>query len=77
MSGHIQRIEKIEKEIQDFALKKETRKDIESLRSEFKKLYDGNHLELLELKAHLLGVEQDVSGRLSLRNMDVDVTPSV
>lgn len=63
MSDHVGRIERIEKQIETFALKKESKKEIDTLRAELKKLYEGNHMELLELKAHVWGIGQEVSGR--------------
>ncbi|KAJ9113862.1 hypothetical protein QFC19_000055 [Naganishia cerealis] len=60
MSNHLQRIEAVEKELKRLSSTSAVKEDVTKLRAEMKQVYDGLHVEVLDLRAHVWGVEQDL-----------------
>lgn len=60
MTGHLKRIEAVEKEVARLEKVAAVKEDVSRLRGEMKKLHDGLHVETLDLKAHVWGIEQDL-----------------
>nr|GAT58801.1 predicted protein [Mycena chlorophos] len=60
ISAHIRRIEAVEKEQKALADKTALKDDLSRLRDEVKKVYDGLHVEFLDLRSHVWGMQQDV-----------------
>ncbi|KAI0755129.1 hypothetical protein C8Q80DRAFT_412278 [Daedaleopsis nitida] len=60
VSAHVRRIEAVEKELKALSESSATKEDISRVRSEMKKLYDGLHVEFLDLRAHVWGIQQDL-----------------
>ncbi|KAE8541867.1 hypothetical protein D1P53_002041 [Cryptococcus gattii VGV] len=50
----------VEKELAALKASNALKEDVTKVRGEMKKVYDGLHLELLDLRAHVWGVEQDL-----------------
>lgn len=61
MSTHLRRIEAVEKDLRHLEHSVAAKEDITKLRGEMKKIYDGLHVEVLDLRAHVWGVEQDLN----------------
>ncbi|KAJ9116870.1 hypothetical protein QFC22_004527 [Naganishia vaughanmartiniae] len=61
MSNHLQRIEAVEKELKRLSSTSAVKEDVTKLRGEMKQVYDGLHVEVLDLRAHVWGVEQDLA----------------
>ncbi|KAH7104576.1 hypothetical protein BKA62DRAFT_692678 [Auriculariales sp. MPI-PUGE-AT-0066] len=60
VSAHIGRIEKVESELKTLASTASTKEETSKLRAELKKAHDTLHLEALDLKAHVWGIQQDL-----------------
>jgi len=60
VSAHIRRIEAVEKDLKALADSSAGKEDISRVRAEVKKLYDGLHVEFLDLRSHVWGIQQDV-----------------
>ncbi|KAF8526143.1 hypothetical protein JB92DRAFT_2700902 [Gautieria morchelliformis] len=60
VSAHIRRIEAVEKELKALTESAAGKDDVSRVRTEMKKLYDGLHVEFLDLKSHVWGIQQDV-----------------
>lgn len=60
VSQHIRRIESLEKELKALTESAAGREDVNRVRAEMKKLYDGLHIEFLDLKSHVWGIQQDL-----------------
>ncbi|WVW84295.1 hypothetical protein I302_106326 [Kwoniella bestiolae CBS 10118] len=60
ISSHLDRLQVVEKEIAALKSAGAVKDDVTKVRGEMKKVYDGLHLELLDLRAHVWGVEQDL-----------------
>ncbi|KAI0713999.1 hypothetical protein C8T65DRAFT_645170 [Cerioporus squamosus] len=60
VSAHVRRIEAVEKELKALSESSATKEDISRVRAEMKKLYDGLHVEFLDLRAHVWGIQQDL-----------------
>ena len=54
------RLQAVEKELAALKGASAQKNDVGKVRGEMKKVYDGLHLELLDLRAHVWGVEQDL-----------------
>ncbi|GHJ86501.1 hypothetical protein NliqN6_2903 [Naganishia liquefaciens] len=61
MANHLQRIEAVEKELKRLSSTSAVKEDVTKLRAEMKQVYDGLHVEVLDLRAHVWGVEQDLA----------------
>ncbi|KAI1793303.1 hypothetical protein LXA43DRAFT_885882 [Ganoderma leucocontextum] len=60
VSAHVRRIETVEKELKALSESSASKEDISRVRAEVKKLYDGLHVEFLDLRAHVWGIQQDL-----------------
>ncbi|TFK70361.1 hypothetical protein BDN72DRAFT_542106 [Pluteus cervinus] len=60
VSAHVRRIEAVEQDLKALSQASASKDDISRVRSESKKLYDGLHVELLDLKTHVWGIQQDL-----------------
>ncbi|KAH9480456.1 hypothetical protein JR316_0007056 [Psilocybe cubensis] len=60
VTAHVRRIESVEKDLKALADASATKEDISRVRTEVKKLYDGLHVEFLDLRAHVWGIQQDL-----------------
>ncbi|EPT05119.1 hypothetical protein FOMPIDRAFT_1021481 [Fomitopsis schrenkii] len=67
VSAHVRRIEAVEKELKALSDTASSKEDLSRLRAEMKKLYDGLHVEFLDLRSHVWGIQQDVHA-LSKKN---------
>ncbi|THV05259.1 hypothetical protein K435DRAFT_647551 [Dendrothele bispora CBS 962.96] len=60
VTSHVRRIEAVEKDLKALSESSALKDDISRLRTEVKKLYDGLHVEFLDLRTHVWGLQQDV-----------------
>ncbi|KAI0087813.1 hypothetical protein BDY19DRAFT_892568 [Irpex rosettiformis] len=60
VSAHIRRIEAVEKDLKALRDTSATKEEISRVRAEVKKLYDGLHVEFLDLRSHVWGIQQDI-----------------
>ncbi|PSR70543.1 hypothetical protein PHLCEN_2v13582 [Hermanssonia centrifuga] len=60
VSAHIRRIEEVEKDLKALRESSSSKDDISRVRAEMKKLYDGLHVEFLDLRSHVWGIQQDL-----------------
>ncbi|KAK6909866.1 hypothetical protein I203_103891 [Kwoniella mangroviensis CBS 8507] len=60
ISSHLDRLQTVEKDLAALKSSGAIKDDVTKVRGEMKKVYDGLHLELLDLRAHVWGVEQDL-----------------
>ncbi|KAI0631996.1 hypothetical protein C8Q77DRAFT_1158680 [Trametes polyzona] len=67
VSAHVRRIEAVEKDLKALTESAASKEDISRVRAEMKKLYDGLHVEFLDLRAHVWGIQEDVHA-LSKKN---------
>ncbi|TXT10773.1 hypothetical protein VHUM_02278 [Vanrija humicola] len=60
ITSHLDRLQTVEKDLAALRAQSAASGDVAKVRAEMKKVYDGLHLELLDLRAHVWGVEQDL-----------------
>jgi len=60
VSTHLERIESVEKNLKALSETTVAKDDAVHLRTEVKKLYDGLHIEFLDLRSHVWGIQQDL-----------------
>ncbi|TFY75478.1 hypothetical protein EWM64_g8534 [Hericium alpestre] len=60
ISAHIRRIEAVEKDLKALSESAATHDDLSRVRAEVKKIYDGLHIEFLDLRSFVWGIQQDV-----------------
>jgi len=60
VSTHVRRIEAVEKDLKAVTNSSASKDDLSRLRAEVKKIYDGLHIEFLDLRAYVWGLQQDV-----------------
>ncbi|EAU86233.1 hypothetical protein CC1G_03444 [Coprinopsis cinerea okayama7 len=60
VSSHVRRIEAVEKDLKALSSASASKEDISKVRAEVKKLYDGLHIEFLDLRSHVWGIQQDL-----------------
>ncbi|EIN12777.1 hypothetical protein PUNSTDRAFT_141382 [Punctularia strigosozonata HHB-11173 SS5] len=60
ISAQIRRIEAVEKDLKALSGTSASKEDLSKIRAEVKKLYDGLHVEFLDLRSHVWGIQQDV-----------------
>ncbi|KAH7927631.1 hypothetical protein BV22DRAFT_1193447 [Leucogyrophana mollusca] len=60
VSAHVRRIEAVEKDLKALAQSTAGKEDLSRVRAELKKLYDGLHIEFLDLRSHVWGIQQDM-----------------
>ncbi|RDB17943.1 hypothetical protein Hypma_000905 [Hypsizygus marmoreus] len=67
ISAHVRRIEAVEKDLKALSQASASKEDISKVRAETKKLLDGLHVEFLDLRSHVWGIQQDLQA-LSKKN---------
>ncbi|KAJ7670281.1 hypothetical protein B0H17DRAFT_1086330 [Mycena rosella] len=72
ISAHVRRIEAVEKDLKALADNTSSKDDLARVRAEVKKIFDGLHVEFLDLRSHVWGIQQDVHS-LSKKDMSVRV----
>ncbi|KAH8998692.1 hypothetical protein EDB92DRAFT_1791287 [Lactarius akahatsu] len=60
VSAHVRRIEAVEKDLKILSNSSASKDDLSRLRAEIKKIYDGLHIEFLDLRTFVWGMQQDV-----------------
>ncbi|KAF9219186.1 hypothetical protein BS17DRAFT_804556, partial [Gyrodon lividus] len=60
VSAHVRRIEAVEKDLKALSQSSASKDDLSRIRVEVKKLYDGLHIEFLDLRSHVWGMQQDL-----------------
>ncbi|KAH7915837.1 hypothetical protein BJ138DRAFT_1132411 [Hygrophoropsis aurantiaca] len=60
VSAHVRRIEAVEKDLKALSQNSAGKEDLSRVRAELKKLYDGLHIEFLDLRSHVWGIQQDL-----------------
>ncbi|KAJ7644079.1 hypothetical protein FB45DRAFT_896852 [Roridomyces roridus] len=60
ITAHISRIEAVEKDLKALQSSTSSKDDLVRLRAEVKKIYDGLHVEFLDLRTHVWGIQKDV-----------------
>ncbi|GAA6055689.1 hypothetical protein JCM3770_001022 [Rhodotorula araucariae] len=60
MASHLSRISTLEASLEKLASSAATQAETASLRAEYRKLLEAEHVDLLSLKAHVWGLEQDL-----------------
>ncbi|KAJ6508879.1 hypothetical protein C8R45DRAFT_969144 [Mycena sanguinolenta] len=60
ISSHVRRIEAVEKDLKALGDASASKDDLSRLRAEVKKIYDGLHVEFLDLRSHVWGMQQDI-----------------
>ncbi|VDC04477.1 unnamed protein product [Peniophora sp. CBMAI 1063] len=60
ISAHVRRIETVEKDLKALSDASSSKADLSRLRAEVKKIYDGLHIEFLDLRTFVWGLQQDV-----------------
>jgi len=60
ISAHVRRIEAVEKDLKALNQTSASKDDISRIRAETKKLLDGLHVEFLDLRSHVWGIQQDL-----------------
>ncbi|ETW81748.1 hypothetical protein HETIRDRAFT_318762 [Heterobasidion irregulare TC 32-1] len=60
ISAHVKRIEAVEKDLKALSGSSASKDDVSRVRGEMKKIYDGLHIEFLDLRAFVWGMQQDV-----------------
>ncbi|KAF7346224.1 hypothetical protein MSAN_01849300 [Mycena sanguinolenta] len=55
ISSHVRRIEAVEKDLKALGDASASKDDLSRLRAEVKKIYDGLHVEFLDLRSHVWG----------------------
>jgi len=61
VTQHVRRIEVVEKDLKALRDTTVPKEDLTRLRTEVKKLYDGLHVEILDLRSHVWGIQQDLN----------------
>ncbi|KAJ7044055.1 hypothetical protein C8F04DRAFT_1207230 [Mycena alexandri] len=64
ISAHVRRIEAVEKDLKALGDSTVSKDELARLRAEVKKNYDGLHLEFLDLRSHVWGMQQDLHAAL-------------
>ncbi|EIW81400.1 hypothetical protein CONPUDRAFT_73141 [Coniophora puteana RWD-64-598 SS2] len=60
VSSHVRRIEAVEKDLKALSSGSASKEDLSRVRAELKKVYDGLHIEFLDLRSHVWGMQQDL-----------------
>ncbi|KAG2140260.1 uncharacterized protein EDB93DRAFT_1162332 [Suillus bovinus] len=60
VSAHVRRIEAVEKDLKALSQSSASKDDLSRVRAELKKVYDGLHIEFLDLRSHVWGMQQDL-----------------
>ncbi|KAJ7254396.1 hypothetical protein B0H12DRAFT_561979 [Mycena haematopus] len=73
ISSHVRRIEAVEKDLKALADTSGSKDDLSRLRAEVKKIYDGLHIEFLDLRSHVWGMQQDIHSLSKKDNTSVRI----
>ncbi|GAA5949483.1 hypothetical protein JCM21900_000235 [Sporobolomyces salmonicolor] len=73
MTSHLRRIESVESTLSSLSSSAATRAELASLRDEYRKLFETEHLDALNLKAHVWGIEQDLHKLTKTQNTSVRI----
>ncbi|KAF8650115.1 hypothetical protein AX16_005353 [Volvariella volvacea WC 439] len=73
VSAHVRRIEAVEQDLKALSQASASKEDISRVRGEVKKLYDGLHVELLDLRTHVWGIQQDLHALSKKESTSVNV----
>ncbi|KAI6012979.1 hypothetical protein EDC04DRAFT_2904814 [Pisolithus marmoratus] len=60
VSAHVRRIEAVEKDLKALSQSSASKDELARVRAELKKVYDGLHIEFLDLRSHVWGMQQDL-----------------
>ncbi|KAG2038321.1 hypothetical protein BDR03DRAFT_933676 [Suillus americanus] len=60
VSAHVRHIEAVEKDLKALAQSSASKDDLSRVRAELKKVYDGLHIEFLDLRSYVWGMQQDM-----------------
>ncbi|KAJ6557419.1 hypothetical protein DFH09DRAFT_524257 [Mycena vulgaris] len=60
ISAHVRRIEAVEKDLKALADNTSSKDDLSRLRAETRKIFDGLHVEFLDLRSHVWGIQNDI-----------------
>ncbi|KAG7088513.1 hypothetical protein E1B28_012497 [Marasmius oreades] len=60
VTTQVRRIEAVEKDLKALSESSASKEEISRVRAEVRKLYDGLHVEFLDLRTHVWGIQQDV-----------------
>ncbi|ODN83643.1 hypothetical protein, variant [Cryptococcus amylolentus CBS 6039] len=71
ITTHLDRLQTVEKELAALRANASVKEDVTKVRGEMKKVYDGLHLELLDLRAHVWGVEQDLQNVVKTESIKI------
>jgi len=74
VSAHVRRIEAVEKDLKALASTSAGKEDLSKVRAEIKRLYDGLHVEFLDLRSHVWGIQQDLH---SLSHKDASINARI
>ncbi|KAF9973550.1 hypothetical protein BGZ73_003187 [Actinomortierella ambigua] len=66
---YAKKIESVEAELKKLKEKAATKEQLQELRTDVKKVYDGLNIEHLELKTHVWGLEQDLAASIKAKNV--------
>ncbi|GAA6039774.1 hypothetical protein JCM8097_004215 [Rhodosporidiobolus ruineniae] len=72
LTTHLTRISSLESSVASLQFDTATKTELDSLRQEYRKLLEGEHLDLLNLKAHVWAMEQDLH-KVSRRETSVRI----
>ncbi|CEQ41075.1 SPOSA6832_02754, partial [Sporobolomyces salmonicolor] len=73
MTSHLRRIESVESTLSSLSSSAATKAELASLRDEYRKLFETEHLDALNLKAHVWGIEQDLHKLTKTQNTSVRI----
>ncbi|GAA5879941.1 hypothetical protein JCM1840_006938 [Sporobolomyces johnsonii] len=73
MASHLRRIESVESTLAALSSNAATHAELASLREEYRKLFEAEHLDALNLKAHVWGIEQDLHKLTKTQNTSVRI----
>ncbi|KAF8917095.1 hypothetical protein CPB85DRAFT_1287671 [Mucidula mucida] len=73
VTAHVRRIEAVEKDLKALGNASASKDDISRVRAELKKLYEGLHVEFLDLRTHVWGIQQDVHSLSKKESSSVSV----
>ncbi|WRT66707.1 uncharacterized protein IL334_003669 [Kwoniella shivajii] len=71
ITSHLERLQSVEKEVAALKTAGANKNDVTKVRGEMKKVYDGLHMELLDLRAHVWGVEQDLQKAVKMESIRI------
>jgi len=75
VSEHVRRIESVEKDLKALSNSSANKDELSRLRAEVKKIYDGLHIEFLDLRTFVWGLQQDVHSITKMGAKDTKQPP--